>query len=62
MENNLALKPFAALRKSAKGEPLTDSQVRKLTWLSQIDINIAAEELEAEGMITVQRTYMLAEE
>ena len=62
MEKNLALKLFTALRKGAKGEPLTDSQVRKLTGLCQIDINIAAEELEAEGMITVQRTYMLAEE
>jgi hypothetical protein len=62
MENNLALKLFAALRKSAKGEPLTDTQVRKLTGLHQMDINIAAEELEAEGMITVQRTYTLIEE
>jgi hypothetical protein len=62
MENNLALKLFAALRKSAKGEPLTDVQVRKLTGMHQMDIDIAAEELEEEGMITVQRTYMLAEE
>jgi hypothetical protein len=62
MENNLALKLFAALRKSAKGKPLTDDQVRKLTGLCQMDINIAAEELEAEGMIIVQRTYMLTEE
>ena len=62
MEKNLALKLFAALRKSAKGEPLTDAQVRKLTGLCQIDINIAAEELETEGMIIVKRTYMLAEE
>ncbi len=62
MEKNLALKLFAALRKNAKGEPLTDAQVRKLTGLCQIDINIAAEELETEGMITVRRTYMLAEE
>ena len=62
MEKNLALKLFAALRKSAKGEPLTDAQVRKLTGMHQMDINIAAEELEAEGMITVQRTYMLTEE
>ena len=62
MDNNLALKLFAALRKNAKGEPLTDAQVRKLTGMHQMDINIAAEELEAEGMITVQRTYMLTEE
>lgn len=62
MEKNLALKLFAALRKTAKGEPLTDAQVRKLTGLCQIDINIAAEELETEGMITITRTYSLAEE
>ena len=35
MEKNLALKLFAALRKSANGEPLTDAQVRKLTGLCQ---------------------------
>lgn len=62
MENNLALKLFAALRKSAKGKPLTDAQIRKLTGMHQIDINIAAEELEAEGLITVQRTYTLPDE
>ena len=62
MEKNLALKLFAALRKSANGEPLTDAQVRKLTGLCQMDIDIAAEQLEAEGMITVTRTYSLAEE
>jgi len=62
MENNLALKLFAALLKSAKSEPLTDAQLRKLTGLCQMDTDIAAEELEAEGMITVQRTYTLAEE
>ena len=59
MEKNLALKLFAALRKSAKGEPLTDAQVRKITGLCQMDIDIAAEQLEAEGMITVERTYTL---
>jgi hypothetical protein len=62
MENNLALKLFAALRKSAKGEPLTDGEVRKLTGLCQMDIDIAAEQLEAEGMITVERTYTLLDE
>jgi hypothetical protein len=35
MEKNLALKFFAILRKSAKAEPLTDAQVRKLTGLSK---------------------------
>ncbi len=59
MEKNLALKLYAVLRKSAKGEPLTDAQVRKLTGLDQIDIDIAAEQLEAEGMLTIERTYTL---
>jgi hypothetical protein len=62
MEKNLALKLFAALRKNAKGEPLTDAQVRKLTGLSQMDIDIAAEQLEAEGMLRIDRTYTLGEE
>jgi hypothetical protein len=62
MEKNLALKLFAILRKSAKGEPLTDVQVRKLTGLDQMDIDIAAEQLEAEGMVVVQRTHALVEE
>jgi hypothetical protein len=30
--------------------------------MCQMDIDIAAEQLEAEGMITVQRTYTLFEE
>ncbi len=42
MEKNLALKLFAILRKSPKGETLTDAQVRKLTGLDQMDIDIAA--------------------
>jgi hypothetical protein len=62
MEKNLALKLFAALRKNWKGEPLTDAQVRKLTGLCQMDIDIAAEQLEAEGIIIITRTYSLAEE
>jgi hypothetical protein len=62
MEKNLALKLFAILRKSPKGEPLTDAQVRKLTGLDQMDIDIAAEQLEAEGMITIERTYTLVDE
>jgi hypothetical protein len=62
MEKNLALKLFAALRKNPNDEPLTDAHVRKLTGMHQMDIDIAAEQLEAEGMITVQRTYMLVEE
>lgn len=61
MEKNLALKLFRVLRQSGKGEPLTDAQVRKLTGLSRMDVNMAAEQLEAEGMLTIERTYTLAE-
>ena len=60
MEKNLTLKLFAVLRKS-KGERLTDAQVRKLTGMCQMDIDIAAEQLEAERIITIQRTYTLVE-
>lgn len=62
MEQNLALKLLRILRSNWKGEPLTDTEVRKLTGLHQMDIDIAAEQLEAEGMITITRTYSLAEE
>ncbi len=62
MEKNLALKLFAALRKSAKGKPLTDVQLRKLSGMCQMDIDIAAEQLEAEGMLRIDRTYTLVEE
>ena len=61
MEKNLALMLFAALRKNSKGEPLTDAQVRKLTGLCQMDIDIA-EQLEAEGMLLIERSYTLLEE
>jgi predicted transcriptional regulator len=62
MEENLALKLLRILRRNAKGEPLTDVQARKLTGLSQMEIDIAAEQLEAEGMLTIERTYTLAED
>lgn len=62
MEKNLALRLFAPLRKGAKGEPLTDAQVRKLTGLCQMDIDIAAEQLEAEGLLRIDRTHTLVEE
>jgi hypothetical protein len=48
--------------KNAKGEPLTDAQVRKLTGLDQMDIDIAAEQLEAEGLLTIERTYTLLQD
>jgi predicted transcriptional regulator len=59
MEKNLALKLFRALRQSRTEGPLTDAQVRKLTGLDQMDIDIAAEQLEAEGMVVIERTYTL---
>jgi hypothetical protein len=62
MEKNLALNLFRVLRRNAKREPLTDAQVRKLTGLDQMDIDIAAEQLEAEGVLTIERTYTLVEE
>ena len=62
MEENIALKLLRILRRNWKGEPLSDTEVRKLTGLHQMDIDIAAEQLEAEGMITIMRTYSLAEE
>jgi len=62
MEENLALKLLRILRRNWEGEPLTDIEVRKLTGLHQMEIDIAAEQLEAEGMITITRTYSLADE
>ena len=62
MEENLALKLLRILRRDSKGEPLTDAEVRKLTRLDQADIDAAAAQLEAEGIITIVRTYTLEEE
>ena len=62
MEENLALKLLRILRRNWEGEPLTDTEVRKLTGLHQMDIDIAAEQLEAEGMLRIERTYTLDEE
>lgn len=62
MEENLALKLLRILRRYAKGETLTDADVRKLTRMDQTEIDIAAEQLEAEGMLTIERTYRLVEE
>jgi hypothetical protein len=38
------------------------AEVRKLTGFCQMDIDIAAEQLEAEGMLTIERTYTLVED
>jgi len=62
METNLALKLLRILRRNARRETLTDAQLRKLTGLDQMDIDIAAEQLEAEGMLAIERTYTLVEE
>jgi len=62
MEQNLALKLLRILRRNWKGKPLTDEEVCNLTRMDQVEINIAAEQLEAEGMITITRTYSLEEE
>jgi hypothetical protein len=61
MEKNLGLALFKALR-HGKGGPVTDEQARKLTALCQTELDIAAEELEAQGMITIERTYTLIED
>ena len=58
----LGTKLFRVLRQSGTEGPLTDAQVRKLTGLDQMDIDIAAEQLEAEGMVVIESTYMLVED
>jgi predicted transcriptional regulator len=60
MERNPALKLLRILRHS-KTMPITDVQLRKLSGLSQCEIDLAAEELEKEGMLEVQRAYTLTE-
>jgi len=62
MDENLALKLLRILRRYAKGESLTDAQLRKLTGMEQADIDLAAAQLEAEGMLTIERTYTLVQE
>ena len=52
---NLALKQLRILRRNSNGKPVTDLEVRKLTRIDQTEIDIAAAQLEAEGMITITR-------
>jgi F0F1-type ATP synthase beta subunit len=60
MEKNPALTIFRVLR-HAETKSMTDAQLRKATGLHQIQIDLGAEELEAEGMLTVERAYTLQE-
>ena len=60
MEKNPALTVLRVLR-HAKAKSMTDAQLRKATGLHQTQIDLGAEELEAEGMLTVDRTYTLEE-
>jgi predicted transcriptional regulator len=60
MERNPALTIFRLLKHS-KTKPINGRELRKLSGLSQTEIDLAAEELESEGMILVERTYALAE-
>ena len=62
MEDNSALMLYRILRRYSQGRALPDAQLRKLTGLSQGEIDMAAEQLEAEGMIVIERTYAIAEE
>jgi biotin operon repressor len=60
MERNPALTMLKVLQHS-KSKLMSDAELRKATGLSQTEIDLAAEELEEEGMIGVTRTYTLAE-
>jgi hypothetical protein len=62
MEKNPALTLLRILRHEGKDMPLTDAEVRKKTGFDQTELDLAAEELEAEGMLLIERTYTLAEE
>jgi hypothetical protein len=59
---NSALQLLRILRRDAKGKPVTDAQARKMSGLSQPELDLAAEELEAEGMLVIERTYTLVED
>jgi hypothetical protein len=62
MEKNLALILLRILRREMKGKPMSDSEVRKKTGFDQVQLDLAAEELEAEGMLVIERTYVLVED
>jgi len=60
MDKNPVLTLFRILRHETKGTPMTDAEVRKKTGLDQIELDLAAEQLESEGMLVIERTYTLA--
>jgi hypothetical protein len=60
MERNPALTILRSLRRAAS-KSMSDAELRKATGLNQTLIDIAAEELEGEGMLSVARTYALEE-
>ena len=62
MDNNPALKLLRILRHEATDKPLTDAEVRKMTGFNQTQLDLAAEELEQEGMLTIERIYTLVED
>jgi hypothetical protein len=59
MEKNPALTLLRVLRHEGADKPLTDTEVRKKTGFIQTELDLAAEELEAEGMLVIERTYTL---
>jgi hypothetical protein len=60
METNPALAILRVFRKTG-AKSMSDAELRKATGLNQTLIDIATEELEAEGMLTVERAYTLEE-
>jgi hypothetical protein len=62
LEKNSALQLLRILRRETKGKPLSDTEVRKKTGFDQVQLDLAAEELEAEGMLLIERTYTLVED
>jgi len=60
MERNPALTILKVLRHSGK-ETVTDAELRKMSGLSQAELDVAGEELEEQGMVEIARTYTLTE-
>lgn len=60
MEKNPALTILRAFRHTG-AKSMSDAELRKATGLNQTLIDLATEQLEAEGMLTVERVYKLEE-